>query len=354
MDIREQVPLAPYTTLRVGGNARFFAEPTTERELRDAFHFAHTHTLPVHILGGGANTLFSDAGWQGLVIRIALQGRDFSSLSHGELLVAHAGEVWDDVVAESVSRGLYGLENLSFVPGSVGASPVQNIACYGAEVSETIAWVEVYDPRDDTIYRLEKDACRFAYRDSFFKHEGKPLVITCVAYALTTQAKACTTYKDLKKGKHYKDMDTFFAGRDPESITAHEVREALRIIRGEKFPDLAQVGTAGSFFKNPKITRTHLGELRTRLGEVLHYEGKDPDQVTIPAGWLLERLGFRGVREGGVGTWPAHALAVVCYEGGTATELLAFVQKVRDTVFTETHILLEPEVCVVGEQHAFC
>ncbi|MBP9760422.1 MAG: UDP-N-acetylmuramate dehydrogenase [Candidatus Pacebacteria bacterium] len=342
MDIHENVSLAEFTTLRLGGPARFFVSVHSLEELREALAYAHTHTLPIFILGGGSNTLFSDDGWKGIVIRIALTGRDYTEDTRGDAqVIAGAGESWDDLVRDMVKEGFWGMENLSFVPGTVGATSVQNVGCYGVSASDIIDWVEVLDTRTNDLHILSNADCMFGYRDSVFKHsEGRHYIVTRVAYRLSMHATPKLAYKDLA---------LYFEGRDV--VGASEVREALRDIRGRKFPDIFTVGTAGSFFKNPIIQRAHAIQLATLFGEEVPQYVVDETQVKIPAAWILDKFGWKGKRVGQVGCWEAQPLVLVHYGGGTATELILFAYDIVRDVQQRASIRLEPEVQVVGVSH---
>jgi UDP-N-acetylmuramate dehydrogenase len=181
--ILEQVSLAPYTTLRVGGPARHFAEVTTDDEVRGVVEFAQKNDIPFVILGGGSNILFSDEGFSGLVIAMRSEGIVWEEKDDHVRVIADAGVVWDSLVRLCVDRGLFGIENLSAIPGSVGASVVQNIGAYGVEVARSVEWVDVYDTSTDVVCRITKDECMFAYRESIFKSEkGKHYIVLRVCF----------------------------------------------------------------------------------------------------------------------------------------------------------------------------
>ncbi len=344
MQVLENVSLAELTTLRLGGVARFYVSVYSIADLREAMAFAKEKRLPVWVLGGGSNTLFTEEGWPGLVIHIAIAGTEYKEDTKGDArVVAGAGMRWDALVEETVSQGFWGLENLSYVPGSVGATPVQNVGCYGVSVSDRIDWVEVYDRRDEALHILSPSACAFGYRDSIFKHaEGMSYIVTRVAYRMRTHHAPVIEYKDLAER---------FANKAPQSPL--EVREALREIRGRKFPDLASVGTAGSFFKNPVVSRSSIQVIEQWLKQPVPQYPVDDVRVKIPLAWLLETLGWKGKRVGSVGTWDAHALVLVHYGGGTANDLLALARDIEDDVKRRTAIHIEPEVCIARPPAGF-
>lgn len=338
MQVLENVSLAEHTTLHLGGLARFFITVHSVEELREAVSFAKENEYPIYVLGGGSNVLFSDSGWEGLVIRIALLGRSYDEDSKGDAqVVAHSGEVWDQLVEETVGQGLWGLENLSRIPGTVGAAPVQNIGAYGVEVKDVIDWVEVLDTATDRLHLLSVAECAFGYRDSVFKHEeGSKYIVTRVAFRLSTHPNRKLEYKDVRE---------YFGGRTDVSVK--EVREAINTIRDKKFPCIAKVGTAGSFFKNPTVRKSVHKELEGWLDAPVPFYEVDEDTVKIPLAWILERLGWKGKRLGAMGCWETQPLVLVHYGGGTAGELIMFARTIMKEVQEKTSIKIIPEVHIV-------
>jgi len=339
MELHTDVSLAELTTLRLGGVARFYTVAHSIEELREAIAYAHEKQLPLFLLGGGSNVCFGDAGWEGLVVRVALTGRDYTEDTHGDAqAIVSAGELWDNFVGDTVAQGFWGLENLSHIPGTVGACPVQNIGAYGVSVADQIDWVEVLDVDDNQLHILSNHACAFGYRDSLFKRAaGKSLVVTRVAFRLYTKPKPRLEYKDL--------ANRFEAQAD---VSPSDVRSALGTIRGKKFPKLAEVGTAGSFFKNPVIKRSHHTDIESWLGGPVPAHTIDDEHVKVPLAWVLDRLGWKGVRRGNVGTWKEQALVLVHYGGAHTDELLRFANEIRADVRAKTAIRIEPEVSLVG------
>ncbi len=338
MEVREGVPLSNYTTLRLGGAARFFVSVHSVEELREALTFAKEKNLPVYILGGGSNVLFPDEGWDGIVLHMKILGRAYEEDSKGDAkVVVGAGEVWDQLVEESVGQGLWGIENLSGIPGTVGASPVQNIGSYGVEVKDVIDWVEVLHKETLALHILSVRECAFGYRDSIFKHkEGRDYIVTRVAFRLSTKPNPRLDYKDIRE---------YFGTRT--DVTVREVRDAIHEIREKKFPSLTECGTAGSFFKNPIITRTHLKEMTTWFNETVPSYDVDENTVKVPLAWILERLGWKGKREVHMGCYEKQPLVLVHYGEGTAGELTLFAGKIVEDVKRKTGIKIHPEVVVV-------
>jgi UDP-N-acetylmuramate dehydrogenase len=338
MHILENVSLAELTTLRVGGTARFYVSVYTLDDLRSALRVAKKAQLPICVLGGGSNTVFSDTGWNGVVIGIKLRGVEYKENTMGDVRVTvSAGEVWDDFVADTVKQGFWGLENLSYIPGTVGATPVQNVGAYGVSLEDVVEWVEVLDTRDGALRILTPAECAFGYRDSIFKHEeGSSYIVTRVAFRLRTHASPKVEYKDLQE---------YFSG-SAERIHVADVRHALHEIRGRKFPDLARVGTAGSFFKNPTTSKVHLQKISQWFSCEVPHHIIDDESVKIPLAWILEKLNWKGVQRGAFGCWEKQPLVVVHYGGGTSTELHAFVDAIVDDVKKHTALEIEKEVKV--------
>lgn len=339
MEIKEAVRLSDYTTLRLGGNARYFVTVHDIEELHEAVRWSKERDLAFFVLGGGSNVLIRDIGFDGLVIRMHFSGISYGGKAAGRAeAIAAAGENWDAFVSQTVAYGLCGLENLSGIPGTVGAAPVQNIGAYGREVKDVIAWVEAYDTESGTLRTFSKEECDFNYRDSFFKSiEGKKYIITHVAYELQQDGELHLEYKDLRK---------YFENK--ENPTLHEVRDAVVDIRSRKFPDLSVVGTAGSFFKNPIVTQAHYDVLRAQFGDVPGYAMSD-GFIKIPIAWFLDRLGWKDTRRGNVGTWSAQPLVLVHYGSGNSDELLALADEIIEDVRTRTGITLEREVQVIDK-----
>lgn len=341
MLIQENVALAPHTTFRIGGVARFFVVCKTIIDLKEVMFFALGNKTPIFILGGGSNLLISDKGFDGLVIKIELKGIT-EGIVDGQpesvRVIAGAGENWDDFVAHTVAKELYGLENLSLIPGTVGASAVQNIGAYGVEAKDTIEWVEIFDPKTQMVKKLMHADCQFAYRDSYFKHDGKGMVVTQVSFILSKTPKLSLKYKDIE----------LYVAEKKLSLTLQNIRSAIIAIRNQKLPDLKVYGTAGSFFKNPTISL----EAYQKLGQDYPDMPAFPaiaGAVKISAAWLLDKVcNFKGFRRGAVGVYDLHALVLVNHGGGTAQEIQDLADMMTQTVQEKTGVVLEREVEYVG------
>jgi UDP-N-acetylmuramate dehydrogenase len=334
MDIQEGVQLKDYTTFHIGGIADFFVRVRTVDELREAVRFAHERQLPITILGGGSNMLIGEQGIRGVVIKIDIEGIRYEQTGEYDALVhVGAGMMLDALVEDTIAHGYWGLENLSAIPGTVGATPVQNVGAYGVEIGSRIASVAVYDMVDEKEITLSAVACAFGYRTSLFKTDaGKQYIITGVTFALTRVPRPHIEYADLRKTFG----DTVPSQRD--------IRATLIQIRGNKFPDWTVVGTAGSFFKNPSVTKEKYAALRTKYEHLPGYENED-GSIKIPLGFVIDKIiGMRGVCVGNVGTYEAQSLVIVNYGGATADDVDAFAQEIEKKVFDAIGVRIEREV----------
>jgi UDP-N-acetylmuramate dehydrogenase len=349
MQVQENVPLAPLTTFRIGGPARFLIEATSPSEVQEAVTLARERDLALFILGGGSNLVIADAGWPGLVLKIAVAGIDQRpGHHHGKVLFdAGAGESWDRFVSHAVAAECAGVECLSGIPGSVGGTPVQNVGAYGQEVSETIESVEVFDLREGQVRDLCGEACGFSYRSSIFNtSERGRFIILRVTYALTPGGAPHLEYADLKR---------HFDGRGT-SPTLAETREAVRQIRALKgmliVPSDPDCKSAGSFFKNPVLTESQHEDLQKRAaqkGLTLPSYPALESKKKVSAAWLVETSGFaRGYDLGNVGISRKHALAIVNRGGASAADVLALKNQIQQRVQETWGIQLEPEPVMVG------
>jgi UDP-N-acetylmuramate dehydrogenase len=346
----ENISLAPLTTIKIGGPARYFVEATNISEVQEAVTFARTRNLPLFVLGGGSNLVVADAGWPGLTLKIAIQSID-QHAGHDEdgkvLFDAGAGESWDKFVSHAVMARCAGVECLSGIPGSVGGTPVQNVGAYGQEVSETIASVQVLDLKDNQVRELCPEACGFGYRTSIFNtSERGRFIVLRVTYALTPGGNPQIAYADLER---------HFEGRETQPNLA-ETREAVRHIRARKgmllVPGDTDCQSAGSFFKTPVLSEAEHEDLRRRAAArgliVPSYPALETHRK-VSAAWLVERSGFaKGFGSGNVGISSKHALAIVNRGGATAADVLALKEQIQQRVEEIWGIRLEPEPVMVG------
>lgn len=345
MTIQESVPLAPLTSMRVGGPARYLAETESEDDVREAVRFARARKLPLFVLGGGSNLVVADSGWPGLVLKVAIGG--ISSQGSSAVFDAGAGVNWDDLVAEAVARNCAGVECLSGIPGSVGGTPVQNVGAYGQEVSETIESVRVLDVREDRVSDFDRQACGFRYRASIFNTtERGRYIILRVSFRLIQDGAPSLKYADLKK---------HFATATTQPLLA-EVREAVRQIRRSKgmliVPGDADCRSAGSFFKNPVLSDAQFQDLARRAElrgvQIPSYPALDA-QRKVSAAWLVEQSGFaKGFTLGAAGISHKHALALINTGKASAADIVRLKQKIQKGVQDAWGIVLEPEPVFVG------
>lgn len=338
MHLRENIPLAPLTTLGVGGAARYFAEATTEAEVVEAVAFAHARSLSLFVLGGGSNVVVADRGFDGLVLKIA----NAEIAQDGSTFTAAAGCDWDSFVAKTIAENCAGLECLSGIPGTVGGTPAQNVGAYGQEVSETITEVRALDLSSMNTVTLTNAQCGFAYRSSLFNSsERGRYVILQVWFALRPGGEPALRYPELQK--HFADKP---------SPTLLEVRNAVREIRRNKamliVPGDEDARSAGSFFKNPVVTQAVFEALSNKFPQIPSYPAADGARK-IPAAWLVEHAGFaKGYTKGAAGISRKHALAIVNRGGATAADILALKDEIQNRVQEEFGIELLPEPVFVG------
>jgi UDP-N-acetylmuramate dehydrogenase len=344
MHVQENVPLAPLTTLGIGGPARFFFRAHNVDEIVEALEWARTRELPVFFLGGGSNLLISDAGFPGLVIQLDLRGITVESDngSHAMVKVA-AGEPWDRFVKFAVRREWAGIECLSGIPGSTGATPIQNVGAYGQEVSETIVRVEALDRTTGRVTWFTNDECRFGYRSSLFKNiERDRYVVLSVTFRLRRDGEATLKYPELQK---------YVAERGIALDDLAGVREAVIAIRKRKGmvldPRDPDTRSDGSFFMNPILTPEQYAAFAERAPDAPHFPSGD--DVKLSAAWLIEHAGFhKGFTHGKVGLSTKHTLAIVNRGSGTAAEVVELVEMIQGKVREEFGVDIHPEPNFIG------
>jgi UDP-N-acetylmuramate dehydrogenase len=336
---QENELLAPYTTFGIGGATRYMMTIGSLEELREAAAFAIQKNSVIVVLGGGSNMLVSDNGFEGLVIKNEIKGIVEKKEGDTVFVEAGAGESWDDLVAYAVQRGYGGLENLSAIPGTVGAAPIQNIGAYGVEVKSVIESVKVFDPFLGQEKVFSNADCAFSYRDSMFKHpDGKHLIVTSVVFRLSASFVPNLSYKDVKE---------YFAARNNTTPSIQEVRDAVTEIRRGKFPDLSEVGTAGSFWKNPIVSVAFFEKLATRYPDMPSFEAGEGLRK-IPLAWILDRVcKLKGYAYGKARLFERQPLVVVAEKGASFYDVQACAEHVEDVVLETTGIDIEKEVFVL-------
>jgi UDP-N-acetylmuramate dehydrogenase len=353
MVIQENIELAGFTTIHLGGPAKYFCSCSSIKEISDAMEHARENNLRVHILGGGSNTIFSDKGFDGLVIKIGLKGISVTEDQDHILVSAQGGEDWDPFVAYCVEKGYGGLECLSGIPGSVGATPIQNVGAYGQEVKDTIVRVRLLERSILRESEMSNAECIFSYRHSRFKHrdQGK-YIVTEVTFRLNKNGKPTINYPEVKNAiASAVPLSSLADGH--ESLLA--VRNVVLSLRRKKSmvidPGDVNTRSVGSFFVNPVVTRPEF----ERIDDQWKIDGDGTavpvfeagEKYKIPAAWLIERSGFRkGMTKNGAGISEHHSLALV-NRGGTAEALLALAEEIRNGVERRFSIRLEMEPIIV-------
>jgi UDP-N-acetylmuramate dehydrogenase len=352
--LQENIPLARYTTLGLGGLARYFCQCTSEGALREALALARQRALRIQILGGGSNVVFADAGFAGLVVKVAIGGAEFRETANAVEVRAGAGVEWDALVRDTVQRGCSGVECLSGIPGTVGATPIQNVGAYGQEVSDTLVSITCLERERLGRVVFTRDECEFGYRDSRFKRRDRDrYVVLDVTLRLRRGAAPVIRYPELADAVRQRAaLDTL-----PPTAAVQVVRETVLVLRRRKSmvldPADPNARSAGSFFVNPVLSPPAFEELVRRWRAS---GGVDPvpafptaDNVKVPAAWLVEHAGFvKGQRHGGAGISTRHALALVNL-GGTTADLLALAASIERAVYERFGIRLEREPVVVEE-----
>ena len=333
LSVQPQVSLKTYNSFAVDVAARWFAEAHDDDQVREALAYARQRQLPVLLLGGGSNMLLT-ADVEALVLRMASRGiRVLQDDGERVLVEAEAGEPWHPFVQWTLQQGLVGLENLSLIPGTVGAAPMQNIGAYGVELKDLFASLTALDRRSGELREFSLDDCGFAYRDSLFKQQTGRWVILRVRFALNRTAALHLEYGPLRQR---------LAEQGVTAPTAADVSQAICAIRSEKLPDPALLGNAGSFFKNPMVSVELAQRLSAEHADLVAYPQAD-GRVKLAAGWLIERAGWKGFREGDAGVHRLQALVLVNYGQATGQQLLALAQRIQADVFRRFAVELEIE-----------
>ena len=335
MEIQENVSLRPYNTFGFTVRARYFVTVSSVQQLQDLLRDPQWEATPKWILGGGSNVLFTQ-DVDAIVVHIAIKGIELvrENAQHVWLRVG-AGENWHQFVLYCVENEYGGVENLSLIPGTVGAAPMQNIGAYGVEIKDVFEELEAVEVDTGNLRHFDGPACTFGYRESVFKRNLKDrYVITSVTFRLQKTPDFHITYGDIQK-----TLEAMNVGE----LSLRAVSDAVIQIRRSKLPDPAQIGNAGSFFKNPEIPKTQFEELKTRYPTLPGYPISN-EVVKVPAGWLIEQAGWKGHRQGPVGVHDRQALVLVHYGAGTGQQIKELACQVQASVEDKFGIRLSPEV----------
>ncbi len=358
LEVQRNVPLAARTTLGLGGPARFLIEARDARAAADALAWARAQGLPAVVLGGGSNLVVADEGFPGLVVVPRMTGIELVRGGAGATLQAAAGEPWDGVTVRAVGENLAGLECLAGIPGSAGATPIQNVGAYGQQVADTVESVRVLDRRDLAERDLPAELCGFGYRTSTLRHELNRWLVLAVRFRLRTGGAPTVAYPELQRRVRERFAD---ATLDDVRTTVLELRRGKSMVLDD--PADPNRRSVGSFFVNPVLDLAEADAVAARALELGVVADPDDvprfpagqDRVKVPAAWLVEASGFpKGLRRGAVGLSSRHALALVHHGGGSTAELIALAREIRNAVRTRFGVTLRPEPVFLGfDKHPF-
>lgn len=332
MKFTSDAELQPYNSFGVAARAACLAEIHQSEDLQQAVELAESRELPLLLLGGGTNVLFA-GDFPGMVLLMRNRGIEIDRESG--LVTVAAGENWHEFVQFCLRNGLYGLENLALIPGSTGAAPVQNIGAYGVELESFFVELELFDCADGSLHKMSREDCQFSYRDSALKQPcPQPQVVSSLTLQLPREPAPNLSYPALAQELEH-----------VTEPTPQDIFEAVCRIRHRKLPDPAEIGNAGSFFKNPVISQDEFEQLCSRYDSPPSFPAKEG--IKVPAGWLLDQCGYKGYAKGAAGVYERHALILVNRGGATGKELHQLAMQMRDTVKSEFGITLEPEVRII-------
>lgn len=335
--LQENISLKPYNTFDINVKASYFAEIFSVDDLQEIFRSGILTGRQLLVLGGGSNILFTK-DFDGLVLKISIPGMSAAASGQEIYVTAGAGVVWNELVGYCVNSGYAGMENLSLIPGTVGASPVQNIGAYGVELMDVFDSCEAFELATGNIRTFRAEDCGFTYRDSVFKGRLKgQYIITQVTFRLAAAGKMNTTYGAIQ------------AELDARGITVPSIADVSAVvcaIRVSKLPDPSTIGNAGSFFKNPVIAEQQFREIVQRHPGVVNYPAGE-EKRKLAAGWLIEQCGFKGITDGQTGTWKNQALVLVNHGHATGQEVYSFSEKIMEAVYLRFGVRLEREVNIL-------
>lgn len=337
MKIRENVKLADYSTMRLGGLARYAAEVKSPQDVQEAWQWAQSKAVPVIMVGRGSNIVWRDEGFGGLLLINKIGGKQvISDGPHEALVKLGAGENWDECVKWTVKKKLSGIEFMSLIPGTAGAAPVQNIGAYGGELNYTLVELEAFDTKLNSIVKLQNHDCGFSYRSSRFKTNDRGrFFITSITLNLS---------KTPAKPPFYDSLQAYFDQHANSNYSPKKIRKAVIEIRQSKLPDPEKISNNGSFFTNPIIDAAAFAQLQKTYPDIKGWPTQT-GQVKIAAGWLVEKAGFKGFRDPqtGMATWPAQALVLVNEKAKSTNDLLAFKTQIVTKIQQMFGITLEQE-----------
>lgn len=335
MNTQTNVPLKNYTTMKLGGPAKYFAEARTPSEVMDLCSQASQENIPVFTLGGGSNVIGRDEGFDGLVILIKIPGfQTIEDTPSSTTIKVGAGEVWDSVVERSVLMNLSGIEAMSAIPGTAGAAPVQNVGAYGQEIAETLVSLEAYDTQTNTFVVINNEQCEFSYRNSIFRGSQKGrYIIVSITLRLS---------KSLPVAPFYDTLQAYLDQQNISQFTPKVIRDAVIAIRSDKLPDPTKIANTGSFFKNSIIESWQADSLKQKFPDMKMFEMANGN-VKVPSGWLIEKAGLKGKQLGGMRVYDKNALVLVNDTATSYKELAEAREYIVNTVHGIFQIMIEQE-----------
>ncbi len=332
------IDLRDYTTMRVSAKAKYFIEINSLADLKDAVQFARKRKLKIQVIGAGSNTIFFK-DFEGLVLRIQLKGIEIVDEDESQIkLKVAAGEDWNELVMYCVDNNWGGIENLALIPGTVGAAPVQNIGAYGVELEDVFTELEAFMLATDSVEVMSNRLCNFRYRASIFKHELKDKAII-LNVTLTLQ-------KNHVPDSSYDDLHAYLKAMGIKNPGIKQVCDAVVAVRSSKLPDPNELSNTGSFFQNPIISVSLYNQLKQKYPDMPSYPLSN-FKLKVPAGWLIEKAGWKGFRDGDAGVYPKQALIIVNYGHATAAQILKLSKNIQIDVYEKFGITLTPEVNLI-------
>lgn len=334
---KENVSLKDYSTMRVGGNAKYFDEANSETELVELIEWATRNKQNIIAIGGGSNIIWRDQGFDGLVILNRIMGHEIASVDNDDVVVKLAsGEDWDEMVQWSVENKLSGIEQLSWIPGRVGATPVQNVGAYGKEIADTLLSIRAYDIQKKGFVDIPKSECKFGYRTSRFKTSDKGrFIISAITLKLS---------KKYATPPFYASLQSYLDENKITEYTPENIRRGVIAIRSKKLPDPDIVANNGSFFANPIIDNPKFEALKSKFSDIVSWP-TDDNKVKLSAGWLIEKAGYKDFHDHdtGMATWSKQALVIINENAHSTNDVINFKNKIVDAVQQKYGITLEQE-----------
>lgn len=335
MDVMTNISLKQYTTMKLGGEARYMATADSPGDVVSLYRNARKENLPIFVLGGGSNVITHDEVFEGIVLLNKIKGFEvISETDETTDVKIGAGEVWDEVVEKAIGLGLQGIEAMSVIPGTAGAAPVQNVGAYGQEIADTLISLEAYDSKTDTIVTISANECDFSYRNSIFRDKEKGRY--CILNITLRLNKA------EPKPPYYASLQKYIDENDIREVNLSVIRVAVLNIRSEKLPDPAELPSAGSFFKNALVEKWKLEELQKEYSDIPNYAMSD-GRYKIPTGWLIDKAGLRGYRSHGMRVYEKNALVLVNDSATGYDDLAAIREEIVQIVFDKFGIKIEQE-----------